>query len=63
MPDRFAVREDADGWTVYDIWTGQPVTLAMSRQTGLDFGDAQLISKFLSDGARFGVREVFTEGS
>jgi hypothetical protein len=33
--ERFAIRPDRAGWTVYDAWTGEPSVLAMAPQTGL----------------------------
>lgn len=38
---RFAVRPDRSGFTVYEIWTGEPVVLAMDPQVGLSEIDAQ----------------------
>jgi hypothetical protein len=38
--ERFGVRADAKGWTVFEVWTGQPVMLAMDRQIGLSEADA-----------------------
>jgi hypothetical protein len=36
MPNRFDLREDVDGWTVYDRFTGWPAVVAGVAQTGLD---------------------------
>jgi hypothetical protein len=40
LKQRFHCRPDRLGWTVYDIWTGEPVALALLVQTGLAYADA-----------------------
>jgi hypothetical protein len=40
MPKRYDLREDSDGWTVFDIFTGEPVVISLVPQTGLDIQDA-----------------------
>jgi hypothetical protein len=34
-PDRFVLRPDRRGWTVYELWTGEPAVIALVPQTGL----------------------------
>jgi len=38
---RFAIRPDGKGWTVFEMWTGEPVVLAQDRQVGLSEVDAK----------------------
>jgi hypothetical protein len=56
--DRFAIRRDRAGWTVYDIWTGEPAVLAMAPQTGLSEEDAQHTAALLNRRARGGDRSM-----
>lgn len=39
--DRYAVRKDASGWTVYEIFTGEPARVGGAAQTGMSEVDAQ----------------------
>jgi hypothetical protein len=39
--DRYNVRPDAKGWTVFEAWSGEPVVLAQARQVGLSEVDAK----------------------
>jgi hypothetical protein len=41
MSERFAVRPDHTGFSVYDLWTGETVVIAMSPQDGLSRQDAE----------------------
>jgi hypothetical protein len=41
MSRRFDIREDANGWTVFDVFTGEPVVIAMVPQTGLEAQDGR----------------------
>ena len=45
--DRYVVRPDAAGWTVHEIWTGQPARLGGAPQTGLSQADAKHALKLL----------------
>lgn len=53
---RFHVRPDSHGYTVYDIWTGDPAVLALVVQTGLCLEDARELAKLLSEAADHGQR-------
>ena len=39
--DRYALRRDGAGWTVYVIWTGEPAMVGGTAQTGLSEDDAK----------------------
>ena len=52
--DRFAMRPDAKGWTVYVMWTGDPAVVASVPQTGLSEDDARHILDVLNKQARLG---------
>jgi hypothetical protein len=41
MENRFIVRPDPMGFSVYDLSTGETVVIAMSRQSGLSREDAE----------------------
>ena len=47
MPKRYDVREDREGWTVFDVFTGQPVVISAVPQTGLDIQDADELAELL----------------
>jgi hypothetical protein len=55
---RYDLRKDLGGWTVYDVWTGQPVVIAGRMQTSLDRDDAAELVDLLNDQARRGNRIV-----
>ena len=38
--DRYAVRKDANGWTVYEIFTGAPARIAGAAQSSMSEADA-----------------------
>lgn len=59
MPGHFDIREDDEGWTVFDVWTGQPVVIAFVLQVGLDLQDADDLAELLDRIAARGVRSVF----
>jgi hypothetical protein len=52
--DRFTVRSDTSGWTVFEIWAGKPAVVAGVAQTGLSEADAQHMAKILNEQARRG---------
>ena len=52
--DRYALRPDAGGWTVYEIWTGEPAVAGGAPQTRLSEDDAQHMLKLLNAQARRG---------
>ena len=35
MLKRYELKDEDGGWTVYDVWTGQPVVIARRSQTSL----------------------------
>jgi len=56
--DRFALRPDRSGWTVYEVWTGEPAVIAMVSQTGLSEEDAQHTADLLNRRSRNGDRSM-----
>jgi hypothetical protein len=64
MPDssgpsaRYAIRPDHEGYSVYDVWTGQPLRLAMDPQTGLSKEDAEHTAQLFNTRAQRGEREI-----
>ena len=52
--DRYALRSDATGWTVFELWTGNPATVAGVPQTGLSEADAKHMAGLLNTQARRG---------
>ena len=47
MPQRYDIREDREGWTVFDLFTGEPVVISDVLQTGLDIQDADELAQLL----------------
>ena len=56
--ERFALRRDRTGWTVYEVWTGEPAIIALVPQTGLSEEDAQHTAGLLNRRARGGDRSM-----
>ncbi|MDP3660170.1 hypothetical protein [Phenylobacterium sp.] len=54
---RYDIRRDADGWTVFDIWTGETVVVG-APQTGLSLEAACDLAELLSRRAERGLRDV-----
>ncbi|HEY8570911.1 hypothetical protein [Phenylobacterium sp.] len=54
MIDRYLVRPDREGFTVSDIWTGEPAVIAMVPQTGLSREDAEHTADLLNRRAHAG---------
>ncbi len=52
--DRYAMRADQKGWTVFEIWSGKPATVAMVAQTGMSEADAKHTADLLNGSARRG---------
>jgi hypothetical protein len=48
MAARYDIRQDDEGWTVYDIFTGLPALVQDVPQTGLDMEDADDLADLLS---------------
>lgn len=47
MPQRYDIRQDREGWTVFDVFTGEPVVINMVTQTGLEVQDAEELAELL----------------
>ncbi len=56
--ERFTTKRDGKGWTVYEVWTGQPAVVAMKPQTGLSEDDANHIANLMNRRARNGDRSM-----
>lgn len=46
-PRRYDIREDREGWSVYDVFTGEVVVIAGVPQTGMDVQDADELAELL----------------
>jgi hypothetical protein len=55
---RFQMRSDADGWMVFDNWTGLPVVIAGVEQTGIGLQDAIELRELLQGRADKGDRRI-----
>lgn len=51
MNERYDTREDEGGWTVFDIFTGQPVVIMDVPQLGLNIQDAIDLAELLDEPA------------
>jgi hypothetical protein len=58
MLDRYAIRPDPEGFSVYDVWTGETVVLAMVPQYGLSKEDAEHTARLFNQRAVHGERAV-----
>jgi hypothetical protein len=56
--ERFKTRRDRTGWSVYEVWTGEPAVIALVPQTGLSENDAQHTAALLNRRARGGDRSM-----
>lgn len=56
--DRYSIRRDRAGWTVYEVWTGQPAVIALVPQSGLSEEDAQHTAALLDRRAQGGDRSM-----
>lgn len=54
--DRFIIRPDGDGFSVYDVVTGSVAVIAMSAQAGLSRADAEHTAELLNRRAGEGER-------
>lgn len=52
--DRYAVRRDAKGFSVFEIFSGRPAEFGGVPQTGLAQADAEHTAKVLNDQSRRG---------
>lgn len=58
MLERYSLRKETGGWTVFDVWTGQPVVIARQPQTGLNRKAAGELTALLNEQVRQGNRVV-----
>ena len=58
MIARYDLREDSNGWTVFDVWTGQPAVIHGVPQTGLEVQDADEVADLLTRLSDKGDRKV-----
>lgn len=56
--ERFVIRPDREGFSVIDIWTGEPAVIAMAPQTGLAQEDAEHTAQLLNRRTLAGDRGV-----
>jgi hypothetical protein len=47
MSGHYDIRKDSEGWSVFDVWTGETVVIGMESQTGLDIQDADELAEWL----------------
>ncbi|WP_337186841.1 hypothetical protein [Phenylobacterium sp.] len=52
--DRYGLRRDPAGWTVYAIWTSEPAIVGGVAQTGLSEDDARHLAGLLNTQSRRG---------
>ncbi len=48
METRYVIRPDGQGYTIRDLWSGEPARLAGSPQVGLSQGDAEHTADLLN---------------
>jgi len=58
MAERFVIRPDRAGYSVGDLWTGEPAVIAMLPQTGLSQDDAEHTASLLNGRAERGDRSI-----
>jgi hypothetical protein len=56
---RYRLRCGLDGWTVYGIWTDQPVRLQTGNGTGMECETAETLANALNWRSRQGDRKLF----
>lgn len=54
METRYVIRPDGQGYTVRDLWSGEPAHLAGSPQVGLSQGDAEHTADLLNSASGTG---------
>ncbi|MDB5448288.1 MAG: hypothetical protein JWQ97_3605 [Phenylobacterium sp.] len=59
MTQRFAIRPDPAGFSVYDQWTGKTAVIAMTPQSGLSREDAEHTAELLNRRAERGERMLY----
>ena len=55
--DRYALRADGPGWTVYEVWSGNPAVVAGDDGLGIGRIDPQLLRIVAAGVARDGKDE------
>lgn len=58
MAERFFVRPDRNGFSVYDVWSGEVAVIAMAPQGGLSREDAEHTADLLNRRVAAGDRAV-----
>lgn len=58
MTERYAVRPDPSGFSVFDVWTGETAVIAMTPQDGLSLEDAEHTAALLNRRTERGDRKV-----
>lgn len=56
--DRYAIRPDPQGFSVFDVWTGEVAVIAMTAQSGLSQEDAEHTAELLNRRAKRGERSL-----
>ncbi len=56
--DRYTTRPDREGFSVFDLWTGETVVIAMVPQDGMSREDADHTAKMLNARAERGDRTL-----
>ncbi|WP_374571433.1 hypothetical protein [Phenylobacterium sp.] len=59
MLQRFDIRQEAGGWTVYDRWTGQAVVFRGVAQVRMRLDDAYDMADLLNWRVARGAREIY----
>lgn len=57
--NRFDIRPDREGWTVYDLWTGEAVVIALVPQTGMPEQDAKELADMINSGRMGRTSEIW----
>ena len=60
---RYAIRPDHQGFSVFDVWTGEPLRLAMDLQTGLSKADAEHTAQLFNQRLVRRVKDAHRAGS
>lgn len=47
MAQRYDIRKDERGWTVFDLFTGEPAVVAGVPSTGMEIQDADELAELL----------------
>ena len=56
--DRYAIRPDPQGFSVFDVRTGEVAVIAMTAQSGLSQEDAEHTAELLNRRAKRGERSL-----